>query len=397
MRIDLGPEVERFREEVREWIEANRVEDLGPADERSTFLGPGNAAQQEWIKRLRGAGWLCISWPEDYGGRGLSAVELAVLNEEFARSGVPRVQMGMGETLVGPSIIVHGSEEQKKHFLPRIIAGEDRYCQGFSEPNSGSDLAGLQTKGVVEGDEIVVTGQKIWTSGANFANMIFTLCRTDPAAEKHAGISYVLVPMENNNVEVRPIRQMSERAGFFEVFLDGARAPLFNVIGGIGGGWKVAMTTLGNERGAGATIQHLRFQREFWALVELMRKLGKTEDPKVRQQLAWSFTHVELMRMAGLRTLATLAAKKEPGPEASINKLFWSEYHKRLGETVMNLLGPAGAARDKEEGLSVERWWGTFLSSRAETIYAGTSEIQRRIIGERALGLPKEPSSEKDK
>lgn len=397
MRIDLGPEVERFREEVREWIEANRVEDLGPADERSTFLGPGNAAQQEWIKRLRGAGWLCISWPEDYGGRGLSAVELAVLNEEFARSGVPRVQMGMGETLVGPSIIVHGSEEQKKHFLPRIIAGEDRYCQGFSEPNSGSDLAGLQTKGVVEGDEIVVTGQKIWTSGANFANMIFTLCRTDPAAEKHAGISYVLVPMENNNVEVRPIRQMSERAGFFEVFLDGARAPLFNVISGIGGGWKVAMTTLGNERGAGATIQHLRFQREFWALVELMRKLGKTEDPKVRQQLAWSFTHVELMRMAGLRTLATLAAKKEPGPEASINKLFWSEYHKRLGETVMNLLGPAGAARDKEEGLSVERWWGTFLSSRAETIYAGTSEIQRRIIGERALGLPKEPSSEKDK
>lgn len=397
MRIDLGPEVERFREEVREWIEANRVEDLGPADERSTFLGPGNAAQQEWIKRLRGAGLLCISWPEDYGGRGLSAVELAVLNEEFARSGVPRVQMGMGETLVGPSIIVHGSEEQKKHFLPRIIAGEDRYCQGFSEPNSGSDLAGLQTKGVVEGDEIVVTGQKIWTSGANFANMIFTLCRTDPAAEKHAGISYVLVPMENNNVEVRPIRQMSERAGFFEVFLDGARAPLFNVISGIGGGWKVAMTTLGNERGAGATIQHLRFQREFWALVELMRKLGKTEDPKVRQQLAWSFTHVELMRMAGLRTLATLAAKKEPGPEASINKLFWSEYHKRLGETVMNLLGPAGAARDKEEGLSVERWWGTFLSSRAETIYAGTSEIQRRIIGERALGLPKEPSSEKDK
>jgi alkylation response protein AidB-like acyl-CoA dehydrogenase len=391
MRVDLGPEVEAFRAEVRGWIEANRIEGIEKVDERRLFTGlEHDPVLKEWRTRLREGGWLCVMWPEEYGGRGLSAIELAVLNEEFAKAGVARITMGMGEWLVGPSIIAHGTEEQKRHFLPRIVSGEDRYCQGFSEPNAGSDLAGLKTKGVVEGDEVVITGQKVWTSGAEICNMIFTLCRTDPEAPKHNGISYVLVPMEDNNIEIRPIKQITGESHFSEVFYNEARAPMFNVIGGLNNGWKVAMTTLGNERGGNATTQHVRFEREFWEFVDLTRKLGRTDDPIVRQNLAWAYTHVELMRMAGVRILAELAAHKGPGPEASVNKLFWSEYHKKLGEIAIDILGPAGMAAHGEDGLDAQKWWRTFLGARAETIYAGTSEIQRKIIAERVLGLPKE-------
>jgi alkylation response protein AidB-like acyl-CoA dehydrogenase len=315
---------------------------------------------------------------------------MAILNEELAGAGMPRVNRGMGESLVGPSIIVHGTDEQKAHFLHRIVTGDDRYCQGFSEPNSGSDLASLQCRGTVEGDEIVITGQKVWTSGADAANMIFCLCRTDPSAPKHRGISYALVPMKDNGVTIRPLRQMSGASGFFEVFLDGARAPLFNVIGGLNNGWRVAMTTLGNERGGSATTQHLRFEREFWELVAAARARGKDRDPLVRQQLAWAYSHVEIMRYQGLRTLAGLAAKREPGPEASINKLFWSEYHRRLGEIAMEILGPEALVRPEGDGYATNRWQAAFLGSRAGTIYAGSSEIQRNIVGERALGLPRE-------
>lgn len=400
MRIALGEEIEVFRQEVRDWIEKNRVKGLDPEQTRMMARaaggGRGMRAYGEWVSKLREGGWLCVSWPKEYGGRDLSPVELAVLNEEFAKAGAPRVTMGMGESLVGPAIIVHGTEEQKKYFLPRIIAGDDRYCQGFSEPNAGSDLAGVQTKGVIDGDEMVVTGQKIWTSGASAANMIFTLCRTNPEVPKHDGISYVLVPMKDNNIELRPIKQMSGASGFFEVFLDGARAPLFNVIGGINGGWKSAMTTLGNERGGGASTQHLRFEREMWRLIELAKKVGRNDDPRVRQDLAWAYSQVQLMRFGGIRTLASLASRNEIGPEASVNKLFWSEYHKRMGEIAVNLLGPQAIASEEGNGVNANRWRGTFLQSRSGTIYAGTSEIQKKIIGERALGLPKEPGLDRE-
>jgi alkylation response protein AidB-like acyl-CoA dehydrogenase len=318
-------------------------------------------------------------------------VRLAVLNEEFYRAGVPLVNRGMGESLVGPSIIVHGTPEQKAFFLPRIISGEDRYCQGFSEPNHGSDLAAVETRGVVEGDEVVITGQKVWTSGAARANRMFVLCRTDPDAEQHSGLSYVLIDFTGPGVEFRPIKQMSGAAEFCEDFLDGVRAPMFNVIGGLGNGWRVAMTTLGHERGGRATVAHLGFEREFWELVETARKRGKTSDPLVRQQLAWAYTHVELMRFSGLRTLAQVASGRPPGPEASVAKLFWSEYHKRLGEVAIGIEGSDGLLRPDGDGYPVTPWQSVFLSSRAGTIYSGTSQIQRNIIGERALGLPKEP------
>ncbi|MGH2809008.1 MAG: acyl-CoA dehydrogenase family protein [Actinomycetota bacterium] len=393
MRIDLGPGIEAFRGEVREWIEANRFDGLEDADDEYNLYASPNPVIKEWVTRLRDGRWLCVAWPEEYGGRGLGPLELAVLNEEFTRAGVPRITMGMGEWLVGPSIIAHGTEEQKRYFLPRIVSGEDRYCQGFSEPNAGSDLASLKTKGVIDGDDVIVTGQKVWTSGASVCNIVFTLCRTDPDAPKHAGISYVLVPMEDNNVTFRPIKQITGESHFFEVFYDEARAPTFNIIGGLNNGWKVAMTTLGNERGATAATQHLRFRSEFWDLVEIAKKLGKTDDPIVRQQLAWAYTNVELMRMQGLRVLAGIAAGKGLGPESSINKLFWSEYHKKLGELALDILGSNALAAKDNEAVDADKWWRTFLGARAETIYAGTSEIQRKIIAERVLGLPRESKS----
>jgi alkylation response protein AidB-like acyl-CoA dehydrogenase len=297
----------------------------------------------------------------------------------------------MGESLVGPSIIVHGTPEQQAYFLPRIISGEDVYCQGFSEPNQGSDLAGVQTKAEVQGDEVVITGNKVWTSGAQRANMMFALCRNDPDAPKHAGLSYVLFPFKHPKVQYRPIRQMSGAAEFCEDFIDGVRVPLFNVIGGLNNGWKVAMTTLGHERGGAATIQHLGYEREFWELVDTARKYGKDTDPLVRQQLAWAYTGVQVMKFSGLRTLAQVAEGRQPGPEASVAKLAWSEYHKRLGEIAVGIVGTDALVRPDGPGYPTNTWQNVFLSSRAGTIYSGTSEIQRNIIGERALGLPKEP------
>ena len=403
MDLDLGPEIAQYRAELRNWISAEAPEGLAgltdwnltaiPGGYREQSLGAALAhpAYAEWAQKLAAARLICPQWPAVYGGQGLDGVRVAVLNEEFHRAGLPRVVRGMGESLVGPSIIVHGTDAQREHFLPRIISGEDTYCQGFSEPGNGSDLAGVQTRGEVDGDEIVVTGQKVWTSGAHRANMMFVLCRTDPSVPKHAGLSYVLIPFTGPGVQFRPIRQMSGAAEFAEDFLDGVRAPLFNVIGGLNNGWRVAMTTLGHERGGRATTAHLRYEREFWDLVETARKRGKTADPLVRQQLAWAYTQVELMRFSGLRTLAQVAAGKAPGPEASVAKLFWSEYHKRLGEIAIGIEGTDGLLRPDGDDYPVSNWQSVFLSSRAGTIYSGTSEIQRNIIGERALGLPKEP------
>src|SRR5215469_2930047 len=403
MDLDLGPEIAEFRADTRDWIAAQAPDGLAElADWNMTVTAGGyrgaalaaaaeKPAYRQWEERLADAKLICPQWPGEFGGQGLDGVRLAVLNEEFHRAGVPRVRRGMGESLVGPSIIVHGTAEQQAHFLPRIISGQDAYCQGFSEPNQGSDLAGVQTRAEVDGDEIVVTGNKVWTSGAARANMMFALCRSDPEAPKHAGLSYVLFPFKHPNVTYRPIRQISGAAEFCEDFIDGVRVPLFNVIGGLNNGWKVAMTTLGHERGGAATVQHLGFEREFWELVETAHKYGRDPDPLVRQQLAWAYTGVQVMRFTGLRTLAEVAKGRPPGPEASVNKLMWSEYHKRLGEIAIGIVGTDALVRPDGAGYPTTQWQNLFLSSRAGTIYSGTSEIQRNIVGERALGLPKEP------
>jgi alkylation response protein AidB-like acyl-CoA dehydrogenase len=403
MDLDLGPEIARFRGDLRDWIAANAPDGLaGLADWNPVATTGGyraggfdealtHPAYARWERALARARLICPQWPAEFGGQGMDPVRLVVLNEEFVLAGVPRVLRGMGEYLVGPAVIVHGTPEQRARFLPRIVSGEDVYCQGFSEPDHGSDLAAVETRGQVDGDEIVVTGQKLWTSGAARATMMFLLCRTDPAAEKHAGLSYVLVPFTGPEVSYRPIRQMSGASEFCEDFLDGVRAPLVNVIGGLNNGWRVAMTTLGHERGGRATVAHLSFEREFWDLVETARGHGRTGDPLVRQQLAWAYTMVQIMRFSGLRTLAGLAEGRPPGPEASVAKLFWSEYHKRLGEIAVGIVGADALLRPDGPGYPTFPWQNVFLGSRAGTIYSGTSEIQRGIIGERALGLPKEP------
>ncbi|HUW03752.1 MAG TPA: acyl-CoA dehydrogenase family protein [Acidimicrobiales bacterium] len=400
MELDFGPEAAAFRDELRQWLEANLPDGFDPdADEQRTLAAGGELVRQ-WTDTLHEAGYLCVSWPKEFGGRGLTGVEVAVMNEEFARAGVPRVTRGMGEWLVGPSIIVHGTDEQKARFLPRIIDGSDRYCQGFSEPDAGSDLAGLKTRGVVDGDEIVITGQKVWTSGATLANMMFCLCRTDPDAPKHRGISYVLLPMKDgdggtNGIELRPIRQITGDRGFSETFLTEARAPVDNIIGGLNNGWRVTMTTLGNERGGNATTQHVRFEKQFWRVVDEVRRKGLADDPLIRQKLAWAFTRCEIMRYQGLRTLSEVVARKEPGPGASLNKMFWSEYSRDLGSWVMEMRGADAMIRPDGDDYRLDRWQRDFLGSRSGTIWGGTAQVQRNIAGERVLGLPKEPSVER--
>lgn len=401
LELDLGPAAQAFRTEIREWLDANKPQELVGISTDMLTRGryPGAA---EWAAKLTEAGYMCVSWPKEYGGRGLTGIEVAVMNEEFARANVPRITRGMGEWLVGPSIIVWGSEEQKKKFLPRIIDGTDRYCQGFSEPDAGSDLAALKTRGVIDGEEVVITGQKVWTSGATEANMMFCLCRTDADAPKHAGISYVLLPMftsdgSSNGVELRPIKQPHGASHFTETFLTESRAPVANIIGGMNNGWRVTMTTLGNERGGHATTQHVEYTKQFWEAVEMLKKNGKSKDPVTRQQLAWAFSHVEIMRFQGLKLLSEVLARKEPGPAASINKMFWSEYAQKFTNHMMNARGAeAMLIEDGTDGKYVaDRWTSMFFQHRSSTIWGGTAQVQRNIVGERVLGLPKEPDPNK--
>ncbi|MFM9083505.1 MAG: acyl-CoA dehydrogenase family protein, partial [Actinomycetota bacterium] len=291
-----------------------------------------------------------------------------------------------------------------KRVLPRIIDGTDRYCQGFSEPDAGSDLASLKTKGVIDGEEVVITGQKVWTSGATAANMMFCLCRTDDSAAKHAGISYVLLPMftgdgASNGIELRPIKQPHGVSHFTETFLTESRAPVANIIGGMNNGWRVTMTTLGNERGGHATTQHVEYTKQFGEAVELLKEKGRTGDPIIRQELAWAYRHVEIMRFQGLKLLSEVVARKEPGPAASINKMFWSEYAQKFTERMMNARGAESMLiEDGTNGRYVaDRWTSMFFQHRSSTIWGGTAQVQRNIVGERVLGLPKEPDPSKQK
>src|SRR5713101_2772983 len=384
VELDLGPEIAEFRAELRDWIAAEAPGELaGLADWNMPLTAGGrrgaallkaqaHPAYAEWEAKLAARRLVCPQWPEEFGGQGMDAVRVAVLNEEFYRAGVPRVARGMGEWLVGPSVIVHGTAEQRAWFLPRIISGDDVYCQGFSEPDHGSDLAGVQTRAEVDGDEVVITGTKVWTSGAARATMMFALCRSDPEAPKHQGLSYVLLPFRDPRVEYSPIRQMSGASEFCQDYLNGVRVPLFNVIGGLNNGWKVAMTTLGYERGGQVSVQYLGYEREFWELVDAAKKYGRDADPLIRHELARAYTGVQIMKFNGLRSLAAAAEGRPPGPEASIAKLVWSEYHKRLGELAMRIVGTDALVRPDGPGYPTTAWQDIFLASRAGTIYSGT-------------------------
>jgi len=404
--------LDAFRADLRAWIDKHVPEGLADTfDWRVRADLPGSVGRlqtqeelsraqehplfKEWEQRCLEARLVCPAWPEEHGGRGWDAVRLTVLDEECYRAGVPRIDRIQGESMVGPSIILHGTDEQKARFLPPIISGEHRYCQGFSEPNAGSDLAAVATRGVISGDDIVINGQKLWTSRFTTANMIFILCRTDPEVPKHKGLSYVLAEFSpDNGIDVRPVRSMTGTAEFGEVFLDGVRAPLANVIGGLNNGWQVVQSTLKFERvggGRATTLLRLAREREFWALVDTARAAGRADDPVVRQQLAWAYSQVEILRFTWLRILADLEAGREPGPEAATWKLAWSEYHARLGDVAATLAGADSLIRPDGDDYPTTRWQDVLLTAPSGRIYAGTSEIQRNIIGERTLGLPREP------
>jgi alkylation response protein AidB-like acyl-CoA dehydrogenase len=396
LEIDLGPDAIAYRAELRDWLARHAPAGLAGVD--VDRVSPGQARRlAEWAEEIHRAGYMCVTWPVEYGGQGLSSVESAVLDAEFARAGVPRMTRGVGEWLVAPAILHWGTPEQKTYFLPRIADGTDRYCQGFSEPEAGSDLASVQTTGRVHGDELLINGQKVWTSGAERANMLFCLCRTDPAAPKHRGISYVLVPMRtaegaSNGIELRPIRQIDGDADFTATFLDDARAPLGNVIGGLNNGWRVTMTTLGSERAGSSSAQHVPFARQFWEAVELAREKGLDRDARVRQELAWAFTQVEIMRYQGLAAFSDAVAGREPGAGASVQKMFWSEFSQRFLDRVANLRGPHAMILPDQPAGSYEpdEWTLALLRSRSSTIWGGTAEVQRNIVAERLLGLPRD-------
>lgn len=410
---------DELRSVLRAWIAANAPNDLREVIDWNARVDlPGSvgsavseqdyaAAQQhpafrDWEQRCLAARLVCPSWPVEYGGRGFQAPQMTVLDTEFFAAGVPRIDRIQGESLVGPSLMLHGSDEQKAELLPRIISGEHRYCQGFSEPGSGSDLASVRTKGIVSGDEVVMTGQKVWTSRFATANMIFILCRTDQTAHKHKGLSYVIVPFTpgENGIDVRPIRQITGASEFAEVFLDGTRAPIGNVIGGFGDGWKVVQSVLSFERaaaGRATTMLISSRERELARLIETAKANGSAADPLIRQRLAWAHTQVRIMRASWERTVAEVAADRNPGPQLATWKLFWSEYHVALGEIALSIAGADSLVRPQGSGYVVDEWQDAFLVAQSGTIYAGTSDVQRNIIGENVLGLPREPKPREPK
>ena len=408
MEPTYPPEAEVFREKIQAFLGEHL-----PSNWKGIGALDGEAAEQfttEWRQTLADNHLLGLSWPTEYGGPGLTELEQVIVAEEFQRAGVPVGGPNdvFGIQMVGNTIIHWGTEEQKRHFLPRILSGEDTWCQGYSEPNAGSDLANLGCRADLDGDEWVINGQKIWTSAGHLADWIFVLGRTDPEAAKHKGITFFLVPMDQPGVEVRPIQMISGESEFNEVFFTDARCPRENVVGEVNGGWGVAMTLLGFERGEAAATLPVTFSAEFERLRELAQSTGANEDPVLRQRMAWAYSKTQIMRFLGMRTLTKFLAGEAPGPDAAITKLNWSEYHKQLTELSLDVLGPTAMTPTGEPPKSAfqadaagtpadntRSWTDTFLNARAGTIYAGTSQVQRNIIGEMVLGLPKEPRADK--
>jgi alkylation response protein AidB-like acyl-CoA dehydrogenase len=396
MDLTWSLEEEAFRAEAREWLERNvpkerpDLEGDEETDDQRVF-----EFRRNWQQKLGEAGYLAMHWPSEYGGRGATLVEQVIWNEEYARARAPQVLNSLGLSLVGPTLMQHGSEEQRQRFLRKILTAEEIWCQGYSEPNAGSDLAGIQTRAEIVDDEFVINGQKTWTTLARWGDWIFALCRTDPEAPKHQGISYILVPMDQSGVEVRPMKQITGTSGFGEVFFTNARTSTQMLVGGLNDGWRVAMTTLMYERGSNLLSYYVTMKRLMSELLETAGKLRRNggtalDDPSVRQQLGKALVEVEILKSNGLRSISPRLGGDPPGPESSIGKLLWSEWYKRTMEIAMDVLGPyARIAEGAPDELRTRHWLNQYLTSRAPTIYAGTSEIQRNIVAERVLGLPR--------
>lgn len=401
MDLSFSPADEAFRAEVAEWLVEHLQGDFavvqgrgGPGDEDALF-----EERLAWEQHLGAHGWSCVGWPVEHGGRGLSLTQEVIFHEEYARAGGPGRVGHIGETLLGPTLVAFGTPAQQQRFLPRIADATELWCQGYSEPDAGSDLANVKATAVLDGDEWVLDGQKVWTSHAHWAHWCFVIARTDRDQPRHKGLSYLLVPMDQPGVDVRPIRQISGSCEFNEVFFSGARTSAGNVVGEVHGGWRVAMGTLAFERGASTLGQQLAFANELDAVLAVARRTGRIDDPSLHRRLVDAWMGLRIMRWNTLRVLSG-ADSTTLGREAMITKLYWASWHRRLGELAMDALGAeadlaeqvtAGDGGDGKAAYELTALQRLFLFTRSDTIYAGSNQIQRNIIGERALGLPPEP------
>jgi alkylation response protein AidB-like acyl-CoA dehydrogenase len=400
MDLNYSPEDRAFRDRTRRWLEANV-----PTEDLETL-----AERKAWHRKLYEAGYVGMLWPREYGGWGATAMQQAIVQDEMARIQAPPAINGLGIGFIGPTIIVHGTQAQKRRYLKKMLTAEEIWCQLYSEPNAGSDLAGLKTRAEDAGDHFVVNGQKIWTSSGPIADWGILLARTDPKAAKHKGISCVLLNMRQPGVEVRPLKQLTGHSLFSEVFMTNARADKSDLIGNLNEGWAIAQTTLGYERGGNSLGRVTRYAIAFDQLVKAARQLRRRgrpliEDPVVRAKMGKLYAELEVQRYAGLRVLSALNKGDSPGAASSITKLSYTEFEKRYYETALEILGPWGqlmTAREEFEEIDTASgeagtWATAFLWARAGTIYSGSSEIQKNIIGERVLGLPKEVRADRVK
>src|SRR5712671_1714531 len=396
MDFKFSAEDEAFRSEFKSWLSAN-LPKAGKAEDGMDFMRESSADDWQkrlgWHKKMHAGGWVGISWPKEYGGRGATLTQQIIYNEELSKVSSPALVNGLGIMLVGPTIIHWGTEEQKKRYVPKILSADELWCQGYSEPGAGSDVAGLQTRAVEEGDYFIINGQKVWTSDAHHADMCILLVRTDPDAPKHKGISYILVDMHSPGITVRPLTQLTGERGFNEVFFEDVRVPKKNIVGEKNHGWQVAITTLMFERtGVGDPNMNTNQVLELARLAKLIRRNGMNawDDTSVRQRIAQFAAEAAALKYTGYRQITRRLKGRPPGPEGSVMKLGSSELHLRMAKFAMELLGPYSQF-EHEAPFALGRgvWSYRMLGARAYTIAGGTSEIQHNIIGERVLGLPK--------
>jgi alkylation response protein AidB-like acyl-CoA dehydrogenase len=390
MDLQLTQQHLKFRDQLRSWLRANlerpwRDELRAPQATENSLM----ERRRQWQRTLYQAGYLGMDWPPEWGGRGATGVENAIMEAELAAADAPPILNILGIGLLGPTLIHHGTEAQRRRFIPPMLSADEIWCQGFSEPGAGSDLASLRTSATLDGDDFVLNGQKIWTTFGPWADWIFVLARTD-SKDRYGGVSFILCKLDTPGIIVRPLRQITGESEFGEVFFEDARVPRANLVGQIGEGWRIAMTLLAYERGAASLTHAVRYGRDLALLAAACKELGRT-NAAVREKLGRLLVENEVMRANGIRMLATLADGRVPGPESSIEKIYWSEFDKRFRETALDILGPGALLlRTSSAARTDVDWAREFLWSRAGTIYSGSSEVQRNIIAKRVLNLPTE-------